>query len=432
MLQRIKIIYENNKIWIYLIRHLLISMVFAATAILIDTGYLPLMDFIPSVFATNIDLARSILATLAGALLTITTFTFSTIMVVLTMYSSNFSPRVVENFLTDKVSIKVLGIFVGGFLYCITTLLFMRDTMQDLPVISATIGVIYSILCIIYFIKFIYTVSGSIQASKLINKLYLQAYEMIETGMNYRQKFERVDVFDADQFPESFDVHSASSGYLELINFEGIMDLIKNIDCKVVVRPCIGDYMAKNMNLFSVYYKEQSQLMDNFDKKLYNCLSLTSQRMALSDYKFSIQKIVEIALRAISPGINDPNTAIHCIKILGVLLSKISESDGKYTSIQFKDCKGKLVYEDFNFEKDLYDTFYQIIHYGKTDLSVVFALFEALKIIMLSCSESSLYSVKNFAKYLFERCGEYHQNDFDKLKLVDYINEIKSFKYQIN
>lgn len=71
----------------------------AIGAILIDTKYVPILDFIPDLFLTRVELAKVILGTLSGSLLTITTFTFSTIMVVLTMYSSNFSPRVVNNFL---------------------------------------------------------------------------------------------------------------------------------------------------------------------------------------------------------------------------------------------------------------------------------------------------------------------------------------------
>lgn len=87
----------------------------SAIIILIDNGTLPIQQYIPNIFFTSVDLAKQILGTLAGALLTITTFTFSTILIVLTMYSSQFSPRVVDNFLTNKITMKVLGLFVGVF-----------------------------------------------------------------------------------------------------------------------------------------------------------------------------------------------------------------------------------------------------------------------------------------------------------------------------
>ena len=85
----------------------------------------------------------------------------------------------------------------------------------------------------------------------------------------------------------------------------------------------------------------------------------------------TIQKLVEIALRTISPGINDPNTAINCIYIINTLLGKLSEIYGNYTIVTSKDKNIKITFEDFNFESDLYHIFYQIIHYGKEDLSVV-------------------------------------------------------------
>lgn len=119
MLAKLRIYFDENKMWFYLAQYMLISFLLALAAILVDIRYIPILDYVPNIFLTSVELAKLILSTLAGSLLTITTFTFSTIMVVLTMYSSNFSPRVVNNFLTEKITMKVLGIFVGGFFYCI-------------------------------------------------------------------------------------------------------------------------------------------------------------------------------------------------------------------------------------------------------------------------------------------------------------------------
>src|SRR5690554_4879384 len=186
MIQKIRVLYENNKVWLFLSKYLFFSLLLAMLILLIDSRILPLIQYIPGFFLTGIDLAKTILGTLAGALLTITTFTFSTIMVVLTTYSSNFSPRVVENFLTDRISMKVLGIFTGGFFYCITTLLFMRTTVQNQLVLSATVAVVYSIVCIAYFILFVFSVSSSIQASKLITRLFVESMELIEKTLEFR------------------------------------------------------------------------------------------------------------------------------------------------------------------------------------------------------------------------------------------------------
>lgn len=180
MFERLKMYYNGNKMWVQLGQYILISFLLAIVAILIDTKTIPGLDYIPNLFLTSIDLAKLILSTLTASLLTITTFTFSTIMVVLTMYSSNYSPRVVSNFLTDKITMKVLGIFVGGFFYCILALFFMRKSFSEYLVVSATIAVIYSVLCILYFVVFVYNVSSSIQATRLIDRLYDESYEIID------------------------------------------------------------------------------------------------------------------------------------------------------------------------------------------------------------------------------------------------------------
>jgi uncharacterized membrane protein len=135
-------LYKNNKKWIYLSGYILIALILSTIIILIDNNILPIQQYIPAIFLTTVDLAKVILGMLAGVLLTITTFTFSTILIVLTMYSSQFSPRVVENFLSNKITMKVLGIYTGGFFYCITNLLFMRNANFDHLVIAATIAAI--------------------------------------------------------------------------------------------------------------------------------------------------------------------------------------------------------------------------------------------------------------------------------------------------
>ena len=98
MITKIKLFYNENKMWMQLLKYIFLSVLLALLIILIDTKTIVGLDYIPKIFLTSVDLAKEILSTLTGSLLTITTFTFSTIMVVLTMYSSDFSPRVVNNF----------------------------------------------------------------------------------------------------------------------------------------------------------------------------------------------------------------------------------------------------------------------------------------------------------------------------------------------
>ncbi|QSX08573.1 DUF2254 domain-containing protein [Alkalibacter rhizosphaerae] len=425
MIQKIRVLYENNKVWLFLSKYLFFSLLLAMLILLIDSRILPLIQYIPGFFLTGIDLAKTILGTLAGALLTITTFTFSTIMVVLTTYSSNFSPRVVENFLTDRISMKVLGIFTGGFFYCITTLLFMRTTVQNQLVLSATVAVVYSIVCIAYFILFVFSVSSSIQASKLITRLFLESMELIEETLEFRDKHETTSYFSTESYPSHYTVHTSEYGYLELINFHSMLEMISEVDCTIVIHTKIGTFVSENMPLFSVYYWNQETLPNKLDKRIENCFTFANEKMVISDYTFTVQKIVEIALRAISPGINDPNTAIHCIRFIGVLMARISESEGMYSVLHKEESPGRIVYEEFHLPHALFDTYQQIVHYGKSDLSVINAVFESLKTILRSCSPANGKHVQIFSSYVFDKVSDFHKHPYDQKRLENHLYDIQ-------
>lgn len=401
MIYKIKRFYENNTIGIYLGIHTLISLLLAVVVIMIDSKYIPILEYIPDVFLTSVELAKLILSTLTGALLTMTTFTFSTIIVVLTMYSSDFSPRVVNNFLTDKTTIRVLGMFVGGFFYCILALFFMRKSFSQYLVLSATIAVIYSVLCVIYFVVFIYRVASSIQMTKLISKIYDESCEIIERALKYRKNQMSVETYDVGIFESRKDIRAYRSGYLESIEFKDILSILKDVETKLFIEVDIGDFVAQNQKIGTLYYNE-TLLDDAIIDKILKQFSIEEERMAYNDYRFSLEKIIDVALRAISPGINDPNTAIHCINILGVLLSKLGEIKGTYTVIKNDWSKSEVIYEDFNFKEDLYYTFYQLVNYGKGDISVVVAMLNALKIIKQSASSEKESVIEMYGDYIYE------------------------------
>lgn len=417
MIQKIKELYVENRIWIQPIKYVLVSFMISITVALIDTRFIPISKYIPNVFTTSIDLAKEILSTLSGALLTMTTFTFSTIMVVLTTYSSDFTPRVVENFLTDESTTKVLGIFVGGFFYCITSLFFMRNSLTEYSIIAATIAIIYSVVCIFYFIAFVYSISSSIQVSKLISRLFSESSEIIDKTIKFREEHEVFDENKIEIHKSKTDILSGENGYLQDINFKGILDQIAGMNCKIVINKRIGQFISKDQIVATMYYNEKD-ISEEFSKKISEWFLLEEEKNAFSDYHFSIQKITEIALRAISPGINDPNTSIQCIKNIGVLLAKLSKVDGSLISIKNDDNKSKIIYKDIDLRNDMYFTFYQIVHYGKEDISVVIALFDALDIIIRKADFKNAPIIKEFSNYIYDMTIDNYRNNLDREILI--------------
>lgn len=397
----------RKSIWVYPVLGCILSILLAGLIIMIDTRYLfNAEEVFPDIFFTSTDLAKTILGTIAGSLLTMTTFTFSTTMVVLTMYSSQFSPRTVENFLTSKTTMQVLGIFMGGFVYSIFSLLFMRNAISEFMVLSATIAVLYSIVCLFYFSLFINHVGTFIQAGNLINRLYSEAHEKIN---EYKKETERRDMTDRPEigyYEEQYDILSQDNGYIQIVDYEEIYSIAKQADAVIVLNKILGQFVTKNTVIFSIYYKENIKV-DNIKENIMDTILIGPDKNELEDFNFSLQKIVEIALRAISPGINDPNTANHCIRIIGVLLSEIAHIDSGFITYREDEAsKSAAIFEGVDFEKVIYFTYYQLVHYGSSDVSVMLSILKSLRYIIENSTQKNKHTVKRMCDYVMDHLDE--------------------------
>ncbi len=406
MAQKLRMLIKDKRPWFDLALTSAWGLVLAVAVLFINTRFLPVMDRIPDFLLTNVSLAQTILSTLAGALLTITTFTFSTTMVVLTTYSSNFSPRVVENFLQEKTTMKVLGTFIGGFVYSILTLFFLGEVFISDRVLSASVAILYAIWCVIQFVVFIFSVGNSVQAQHLIARLYEDARGIIEEFIDSNQS-RRLDQWTIEPFTAQARIVAASSGYLVALDIPGIRQALANRDFRLVIARQIGDFISKGDELGLLLTNGMDTDSDEVLEEIRRQVSFSSKRFTITDYRYAIQKIVDIALRAISPGINDPNTAISCIHSLELLTGRLSTIEGNYqilTDDAGKAETAEIILENYNFDRDLQTTFGQLVHYGKEDLSIVLALLDAMAGAIIQSTPANRDHLLNMARYIADSC----------------------------
>lgn len=416
----------RKSIWIY---PAIISTVsfFAAIGMgFLDSGFfIELYKIAPLILLTSVDLSKNILTVIAGSLITMTTFTFSTTMIVLTTYSSQYSPRTVENFLSDDKTMKALGIFMGGFVYSIMTLLFMRRNLGDQLVISSSLAILYAMVCLIEFIRYIQHVGSYIQTTNLINRLYNEAERSIE---DYKELISKADVVkDLGWIEKGLRIkyQSKKTGYIQLISYNELKRLTEYIDGAIILGCEHGDFVQMGNDLFTVIFSDESKIKQEKIDDIANAFTIGNEKSELQDFNFSIQKISEIALRAISPGINDPNTAIHCIKIIGVLLNSLNHFEEGYIAIKNNEKSGVLLFRSINLAKELHTSFHQLIHYGKTDLSVMLSILEALKHSALKASKKSKIDISMFFEYVWSNLDIDNISEYDMEILISAKDELE-------
>lgn len=420
-MEKFRLFMDSHKSAIYLLRYIAVAMVL--TIVVIGIDYFGIgKSFIPEILLTKIEVARSILTALSGSFLTITTFTFSTILSVLSTYSSNYSPRVVENFLSKKITMKVMGLFVGGFIYSVLTLFFMKTSDVDVMVLSATVAIVYTIYSVVNFVIFIFSVSSLIQSGNLIVNTFRESEATIDRSIEEIKTVERRKEKSLETYHFVEDFYFNGNGFLELIELEDFFKKYKEQEGVLVIHPSIGDFVSRNDRIASLYYNDWSRLAEGkpaeMKEELLNSFTIKEKRITTKDYKYSIQKIMDIALRAISPGINDPNTAIKCIDFAGVLLGKISSVEGCYNYIQPEGSRLAVIYESFNLKKDIEDTLNQVVFYGKADVFVVSAIMDALIVSYKVAAEENKAIIREYSQYVYDRTKDYFQYEQER-KIID-------------
>jgi uncharacterized membrane protein len=430
----IKLVYKNEgegfmdrywlkikeSIWFIPTLYSLFSVVLAIIFSTIDHLFdQTLLLYVPHVLLTTVDLAQTILGGLSAALLTMTTFTFSTIMVVLTTYSSQFSPRTLKNFVRDPMVWRVLGVFMGGFIYTTLSLLFMQESIAGESVISSLIGVLYAMICLIFFAVFIHHIAQSIQVNKLIEQLTIEGIDAVGC---YEAFLKREDMTTQtnDNWTirgTAYPITSRRDGYLQLVDIEQLIALAQKYKGKIEMNYCIGDFVQEKTQVFTLYTKEQVTLQE----KVGNLFVVGGERDTRQDPVFAIQKMVEVSLRAISPGINDPNTAIHNIHQLGRLLGSYSRLPRRDFIFMDEDKQFRVKISIHTFEEVLYHTFHQLRHYGKSDISVLGAITDSLTMAAELAPLESKKDIWIIQLYVLEGM---ENSDFQTLDRVFYQKKI--------
>jgi uncharacterized membrane protein len=395
----------KKSVWIFPAFYSVGSFLFALVVVWFDTSLsFEITKYVPTVFLTSVDLAITILTVIAGSLITMTTFTFSTTMIVLTTYSSQFSPRTVENFLSDDKTMKALGVFMGGFVFSMITLFFMRLTLNNQLVISASISILFAIYCLYHFTMYIQHVGSYIQTNNLINRLFDSAVSKIESYRRLVSSGKFSEKLELDEFPFAKQVMSPTNGYIQLINHERLSRIANKEELVLLVKQTIGQFVSEKTLLVSIYQKEKNEIEQELIAHILDCFTLSYEKTEFQDFNFSIQKMVEIGLRAISPSTNDPNTTNHCLKIIGVLMGMLSDlDDGYFILDKNTDNPYQAIFEAYSFNEEMYYAIYQLAHYGSSDVSVVYNLLNMIQTAMEKATLTNKEILVDYLDYVWDK-----------------------------
>lgn len=334
------------------------------------------------------DGARSLLGSVAGSMISVAATAFSITIVALQLAASNFGPRLLRNFMQDTGNQIVLGTFIGTFIYCLLVLRTIHGQgdgyEQFVPQLAVTVGTLLAIVSIGVLIYFIHHASTIIQASHVIGNVSSDLHKTIDRLFPEKIGYSKLQKQVTPSIPVNFEeeacpIRAIATGYLQAIDDQELINIACKYNLLIRLQTRPGKFIVKGSDLVIAFPGEV--LNTKLVNKINDAFILGIERTEQQDVEFPIDQLVEIALRAISPGINDPFTAIRCIDRISAGLCHLVQRDFPSPYRCDRNNKLRIIAEGADFQRLLDRAFNQIRQYGKSDAGVTIRLLETIATI---------------------------------------------------
>jgi uncharacterized membrane protein len=322
--------------------------------------------------------AQNILSIIAASMMTVVSIVFAILLMTLTLASMQYSPRILTAFAQDRVTQETLGIFLGTFTYCLAALPAARTLPSPVePVVTLLGAMLLALACVAWLLYFIHHISQAISVNMIVDRIAGETEAIIDDTMPRPLRLSRLPdppptVYDARQTT----LNSETSGYVRFIDTKRLVALTKSYGLNVIVLRRVGHFVPAGVPIANVSNGEK--LTPARVAELLSLFDIGPTRTLEQDIEFGILQIVDIALKAISPAVNDPSTAISCIDQLSRILIRYASRE--QTDSRYYDPPGVLRVSIpwLTLDRLMDSAFEQIRHYAETDVVVSLRLLRAL------------------------------------------------------
>lgn len=363
----------------------------------------------------NADNARLILGTLVAGILSLMVFSFSMVMVVLNNAAASLSPRVIPGLISSKGHQKTLGVYLGSILYAlllITTI--EKGGSAQVPSLGVLITLVLGITCLGLFVHFIRSISQSIQVEHILGNLYATSLEKLDCCALSQAKNAAPPCWPDDS--NWVTVRAQRNGYFKALNVNAANTLLVKHQLRMTVLAHRGFFVMQGHPLLRL----ERAVDDATQQALLDCFDFFIEEYPSAHYFFGCRQMSEIAVKALSPGINDPATAIKTIDLLSVLIGRRLALDELDYAV-LPDEPPRLYLCELTLDQLLLQVFGPIRTYGARDASVLISLLQAYKNLLYLAAQPTqqqdllrhAQSVRDTAnRNLFERRDREEINQF--------------------
>ena len=270
--------------------------------------------------------ASAMLQVIGGSIITIAGVVFSITIAALTLASAQYTSRVLRNFIRDRANQTVLGTFLGIFVYCLLVLRSLSGGSQasHTPPLALLMALVLAFVGVAVLIFFIHHIVLGLQATNVVATIARDALPSIDRhfpfARHYEQKELPVDLAPAKDV-KRFPIVALKSGYITGVHRQTLIEAANALDGLVRIRLGEGRFVAEQELVAEL--RSHKPVDDEVIRRIADAWSFSTQRTLENDPAYGIRQLVDVALKALSPGVNETTTAVMCVNWLGVMLLRM-------------------------------------------------------------------------------------------------------------
>jgi uncharacterized membrane protein len=350
--------------------------------------------------------AQLILSAIATSIMTVVSIVFAILLMTLTLASTQFSPRILISFVHDRATQWTLGVFLGTFAYCIAVLPATRTLPTPfVPVLSVMGAMVLALAAVAWLIFFIHHISQAISVNHIVDRIARETEKVIDGLMPHTRAASEPPSAPWPPAGEESPVPSAATGYIRFIDIARLLAVSKSLRIRIRVVRGVGQFIPAGVPLLQV--TREDRISAPHAAELLGAFDIGPTRTLQQDVEFGVIQIVDIALRAISPAVNDPSTAISCIDQLSSILIRWVGRAPPPAVLFHPSHAPRVAIPWIGLEGMLNTAFDQIRHYAAADLAVNLRLLRAMGDIASTTRRGDVHAaLRERARILVNRAAE--------------------------
>lgn len=301
----------------------------AGLSLLLEAATLDHRQAVPwFVYVSAAEDARNVTSTLLSSIMTMASLVFSITMVVLTLAANQFGPRLIRSFMGASLTQVVLGTFVMTIVHCLLALsaIGWSESEEPLPFYTVTVAILLSLISVAFLVLHIHVLARSIMSETVIARVGRELDETLDAQGEIEPEQSNPDAALPDDFYERAAFFGPpATGYVRAVDFDRLVAVARDANALVGLTFRPGDFVIHDSGAIGIYPKERAS--EERAEAVGEAIVLGAHRTPVQDPDFSIRHLVEVAVRALSPGINDPYTAISVVNQLSASLARLFARD---------------------------------------------------------------------------------------------------------